>query len=115
LAEEEQPGQIGVPLVWVGVEDLPVFFVNQFIGQVDHGEVFLTVGAVLPPALLAPTPEERKVQAESLEFVQVKPVARLGFTPARLRELVSVLQITLDNFDAQERMFGDPRDAQDQP
>src|SRR6266700_6143029 len=40
-----------VPLVWVGVDDLPVYFLNQFLGQADGSEVYLTLGQVVPPAL----------------------------------------------------------------
>lgn len=109
MAEEEQPGQIDVPLVWVGAEELPVLYLNQFIAQVNRGEIFLTLGQVVPPPIVGATEEERKAQAESIEFVPVKPVARLAFTPGRLQELIQILQITLDNHETQQRSFGDPR------
>lgn len=109
MAEEERSGQIPVPLVWVGAEELPVLFLNQFIAQVDRGEVFLTLGQVVPPPILGQSEEERRQQAESIEYVPVKPVVRLGFTPARLQEFIQILQITLDNYEAQTRFFGDPR------
>jgi hypothetical protein len=92
------------PIVWVGVEDLPVHFVNQFIGVVAPHEVFLTLGTIVPPPILGATEEERKAAAESIQFVQVKPVARIALTPARLRELIGVLNQTLSNYEKQPRM-----------
>jgi hypothetical protein len=105
----EEPDSIQVPIVWIGAEELPVLFANQFVAQVEHGEVFLTVGQMTPPVILGATEEERRAQAENVQYVPIKPVARLGMTPAKLRDLISVLQITLDNHEKQEERFGDPR------
>ena len=106
---EEEEGSVAVPVVWVGADELPVLFANQFVAQVDRGEVFLTVGQMQPPALLG-TVEERKQQAEQLQFVAVKPIARIAMTPSRLRELISVLEITVTNYEQQQDLFGDPRE-----
>lgn len=105
MATEEPPpeGSVRVPVVWVGAEDLPVHFVNQFVGVVQPNEVFLTFGAIVPPAILGATEEERKQQAESIQFVQVKPIARLGLTPERLQELIKVLNTTLANYEKQQK------------
>lgn len=92
-----------IPIVWVGVDDLPVPLVNQLIGLVQPNEVFLTFGTLVPPAIMAETLEERRAQAEAIPFVQVKPVARLGLTPDRLREFIAILQQTLTNYEAQSR------------
>jgi hypothetical protein len=98
-----------VPLVWVGAEELPVLFAKLFVAQVDRGEVFLTVGQVLPPAIIGATEQERREAAEAVQFVPVKPVARIAFNPTRLRELISVLEITMHNHEKQTEVFGDPR------
>lgn len=66
-------GYVQVPVVWVGAEELPVQFVNQFVGVIGPGEVFLNLGALMPPAIIGETDEERKAQAESIPFVQVSP------------------------------------------
>ena len=107
--EPEQPDGVAVPIIWVGVDDVPVVFANQFVAQVDRGEVFLTVGQLVPPAIIGASEEERRVQAENLQYVPVKPVARIAMTPTRLRELVSILEITVSNHSQQEEQFGDPR------
>ena len=94
---------VQVPVAWVGTEELPVHFVNQFVGVIAPGEVFLNLGAIVPPAILGDTEEERKAQAESIRFVQVKPVARIALTPERLREFIGVLNQTLANYEKQQR------------
>jgi len=100
VASPEQPeGVVGVPIVWVGAEELPLLFVNQFLGVVQPGEIFIHFGALVPPAITGETDEERKAQAEAIQFVQVKPVARLAMTPARLQELIEILQQTLSNYE----------------
>ena len=97
--EDESVGR-AIPLAWIGAEDLPVLFVNQFVGQVEaeQGVFFLTVGQALPPALIG-TPEERVEQLEQVSYVPVKPVARLALTRERLEYLIAVLQTNLDQHD----------------
>jgi hypothetical protein len=96
-------GYVQVPLVWVGTEELPIHFVNQFAGVIGPGEIFLYLGSVMPPPILGDTEEERTAQAESIRFVQVKPVARMALTPERLREFIAVLKQTLTNYESQQR------------
>ncbi len=105
----EQPESIQVPIVWVGVEELPVAFANQFVVQVDRGEVFLTIGQLVPPPIIGATDEERRAQVENIEYVQVKPLARLVMTPSRLLELATALEMGKSIHNAQEEKFGDPR------
>ncbi len=103
---EEQPPEVearSVPVVWVGTEDLPVQFVNQFVGVVAPDEVFLTLGSLVPPPILGETEEERRAAVEDIQFVQVKPVARIALTPARLQQLIQVLQQTLANYERQQQ------------
>ena len=50
---EQQPQGLTVPAVWVGLEDVPISFANQFIGQMDDRcEVVLSLGQVLAPVLM---------------------------------------------------------------
>jgi hypothetical protein len=109
VPEPDELDGIRVPVIWVGADELPVLLANQFVAQVEHGEIFLTVGQLTPPAIMGATEEERRQQVENLSYVAVKPVARLAMTPSRLRELISVLDITLRNHEAQSEIQGDPR------
>jgi len=96
---EERPPDIGIPLAWVGAEELPVHLVNQFLCQFNQDEFFLTVGQIVPPALIAPTPEERLEEAEQIPYVPIKPLARMAFTRQRLMELVATLQANIAQYD----------------
>lgn len=105
MSEENMEFQ--VPVSWVGAEELPVLFANMFVGQVeaDQGVFFLTVGQMVPPALVG-TQAERVEQAEQLSYIPVKPVARLAFTRERLEYLIAILQTNLDQHNELLRMRG---------
>ena len=89
-----------VPLTWLDVDDVPVSLANQFVIQVEQDEFILTLGQMVPPLLLG-TPEEKTDQLEQLDFVPVKPLARIAFTRARLRELVQLLEGSAELYDRQ--------------
>ncbi len=109
MPDDVDPDHTEVPIQWTGADELAVLFVNHFIAQVENGEIFLTAGQLVPPAFVG-TAEQQREQAENLDFVPVKTAARLSMTPSRLRELISVLQITLQNHELQQGSSGDPRD-----
>jgi|SRR5215208_731414 len=104
----EDGGSIDIPLAWVGAEELPINLVNQFVCQFNQDEFILTLGQMVPPAIIAPTPEERMEQAEQVSYVPIKPLARLAFTRQRLVELVHTLQANIHQYDEFHRQQ-DPR------
>src|SRR5689334_21952862 len=100
--DDSHPDEIELPVVWLGVEDVPILFANAFVSQLDPqnlDSMTLTVGQVTFPAIAAPTPEERREQAESVTYVPIKPIARIGLTMARAQELVATLQANLDQLE----------------
>lgn len=102
----EQPGDgfaFEVPVVWVGIDEAPVYFLNQFLLQTQAEEIILTFGALSPPALLG-TPQDRRQQAEALRFVPVKVLGRYGMTEHRLRELTDLL---VRFFEERDRVSGE--------
>jgi len=103
MTEEGMERQI--PLAWIGAEELPVLFVNQFVGQFHENEFFLTIGQALPPALIG-TPEERADQLEQIAYVPVKPVARLALTKRGCQELIANLQNILEGAEQFRQMRG---------
>jgi hypothetical protein len=105
MADEPQPIQrIQLRAAWIGVEDVPIMFVNQAIAQVDdHGDAILTFGQASPPVILGGTPEEQRQQAESIQFIQIRPVARISMSTQRIREVISALQQTLENQERAKR------------
>ena len=99
-AVAEEPLQKRVRLVWVGVEDIPISFTNQALGQVgSHGEILLTFGQSSPPAFLPESEEEQARALEELSELPIKPVARFALTRTSLEQLIGALQTTLNNYD----------------
>jgi hypothetical protein len=94
----DKPQQVQLPVSWVGAEELPVQFVNAFVGVVGPGEIFLNLGSYLPPAIVGATPEEREAQVRAVGYIPIKPIARLALTPARLDEMIKTLQDTRTNY-----------------
>lgn len=109
--QEPPDDGIAVPVVWASPEDVPILFANTFVCQFDQtlDAFMLTVGQLTPPPLIG-TPEEIRAQAEKVDFVLVKTVARLAVSPGRMRELIAALQANVDQLEQARRMSpGDPR------
>jgi hypothetical protein len=111
LADETRQEAV-LPIRWMGTEDIPIVFVNQVLGQVGRqGEVVLSFGQITPPALLG-TPEQQREQAKDIDFLPVKPVARLALTRVGLDDLIRVLQQTRDNYQKiEEAMAGETEEG----
>lgn len=103
MEDDLSKGEIAVPLVWVGADELPIHFFNQMVAVVQANEIFLMLGSLMPPPIVGDTREERKAQAESVPFVAIKPIVRLGLTPEKLKELIGVLQLTMENYERQQK------------
>ena len=99
MAEEPT---ITLPIVYIGLEDVPVLFGNNFVIQHEQDEFILTVGQLTPPIVLG-TQEERIEQAKKLSYISVKVVARIGFTRQRLVELIQILEENLKTYDERQR------------
>jgi flagellar motor switch/type III secretory pathway protein FliN len=96
-----EPEFMPLPLVYVGIDDVPILYANQFIVQHQQDEFIISVGQVSPPVLLGDEAEQRE-QAARLSYVPVRVVARLGLTRQRLAELITVLETNLEHFDAEK-------------
>ena len=90
--------EIRIPTVFIGAEDAPIQFANQFVIQHQQEEFVLTIAQVVPPILLG-TPEEKIEQAKQTAYVPIKVIGRYGMTRPRVEELIKALQDNLDNFD----------------
>jgi hypothetical protein len=106
----DERDEVSLPIIWAGVEETPIFFVNAFVSQFDADAFIVTLGQMTPPALVG-TPDEIHEQASQLSYVAVKPVVRLGLTRTRMEEFITILQANLDQFlRAATLKPGDPRD-----
>ena len=104
--DEQLPEGLNIAVTWEGIDDVPIFFVNQVLGQVgQQSEVILSFGQMAPPAILGETQEERERQLRTLARLSIKPIARLALTRAGLEQLVGVLQQTLENYDKAQKLM----------
>ena len=100
---ESSPEGRALPLVWLGLEDLPILFANQMLIQnVVRDEFVLAFGQVTPPVLLGDD-EAKERQLDEIAYVGVKPIARVSLSRQRLQELIRVLQ---ENLATHDRLHG---------
>jgi hypothetical protein len=96
-AGEASPQYQELPLVWVGLEDFQIVYASTFAAQVvSPDEIVLIVGQATPP-LVTGTPAEQAAQMTKVSFVQARPIARFNMSSRILRQLISILQQTLEN------------------
>ena len=109
----DPPERLEVPLSWVGYDDAPIAYANQFLVQWTPEEGFvLGVGQATTPPLMG-TPEQIKAQAAQIEFVPVRTLARFAMTQPKLHELIAALEANLRNFEQMKAQF-DPRGGANQ-
>ena len=89
--------EMRVPIVFQGIDDVPVLFCNQLVVQHQQNEFVITFGQLAPPILLG-TPEERREQAKQVPYVAVKVVARIGLTSDRMVEFIKAMQDNLRKY-----------------
>lgn len=83
--------RIELPLIIIGADDVPIMFSNVMLVQHEQQEFMITFCQYSPPLTLGP-PEAQLEQMKNMPYVPVKVVARLGMTPQRMQELISILQ-----------------------
>jgi hypothetical protein len=88
-----------VPVVWEGLENVPIVLSNNALGQVgQHEEIILSFGQLTPPVIYGDLARQRE-QAQGIDRIVVRPVARLGLTRGGLDDLIRILTATRENFD----------------
>jgi hypothetical protein len=82
---------------WVDADQLPIELANQFACVfLGSREFVLSIGQASPPILLG-TDEEREEQLRGISSIPIHTIARLVLTDERIRELIGVLEQSLDN------------------
>jgi hypothetical protein len=111
MSPPDPPPQIEVPLSWVGYDETPIIYANQFLIQFLPEEGFVIgVGQATAPPIMG-TPEQVAEQAAQVEFVPVRTLARVALTRPKLGELIAALEANRDNFDRLKDQL-DPRGPQ---
>jgi hypothetical protein len=77
---------------------------NQFLVQIDAAgerpdQIVLSVGQVTGPPLIG-TVDEKRAQLDAISHASVHTLARYSVTPARVKELIKLLEGILRAFDA---------------
>jgi hypothetical protein len=107
MTEGATPVGIELPLVWVGIEELPIQMVSQMMVQVQaKDEIILTLGQTSPPILIG-TPEQQAAAASRIPFIPVRALVRSSLTSNRVREVIKALTDLLEKHD---ELFGSPKD-----
>jgi len=95
----EDDGFVQVRLLWIDLDETPIYSTNQAVAQIDQDRIVLTFGSTAPPLIAGATPDERREQAESIGYVPIRPVVRVALTRDRLAETATLLNNILKNFD----------------
>ncbi len=99
--QDPQSPQVQLEGRWVDVDEVPILLANQLVAQVFQGHIQLTFGQVgIPP--LTGSPEEQAAQANQLEFLPIRTVARFSVPAAPFREMAQTLRSVADALDASE-------------
>lgn len=98
-------------MIWPDVSEAPIQRVNTFLAQFTQDpegapeDFILTAGHIAPPVLLG-SAEEQKAAFAAMGAVSVHTLARISMSPARLFELIDLLQNTANKL-KQARGEGD--------
>jgi hypothetical protein len=103
MAEESE--HVDITVGFIGAEDVPILYGNQFVVQFLQDEFIITIGQMAPPILLG-SPEQQMEQAKKVSFVPIRVVARLAFNRTRFEELTQLMQQQMARFDEEKRKGG---------
>lgn len=104
----DDPQALNVPISWVGYDEIPIVYANQFLIQYQpEGSFVIGIGQSTLPALIG-DPGEIAEQAAEIEFVPVRPLSRIVLTEDKMKELIAVLSASSAKADALRQLI-DPR------
>ena len=90
-----------VPLVWVGLEDVPAQVATNVMVQ-GHEDLFiLTFGFTNLPAITG-TKASRQKQLDAVGVITVTPISKVALTEAQLEKTIKTLQTNLRRYRKQK-------------
>jgi hypothetical protein len=99
LPDNGDDGALAVRLLWIDLDETPIYSSDQAIAQIDRDRIVLTFGSASPPIIIGDTVEERRQSAENIGYVPVRVIAKVAMTRDRLADSVRVLTEILNTFD----------------
>lgn len=102
MPDDGDEGSVDVRLLWIDLDETPIYSANHAIAQIDDDRIVITIGASSPPVIVGDTLEERREMAEQLGYVPVRPLTRFTISRNRLAAVIAALTQTLDNWDKRE-------------
>lgn len=84
---------------WVYPPDITTRFANNFVVQNDSEQFFLSFFDIWMPMIIGETDEEKQSHLNAMEKVDAKCVARIVMSPEKMRELVEVMILNLQNYE----------------
>jgi len=83
-------GQIEIPFLFIGTEDVPILFSNLQVVQHEDQEFVITFGQYTGPLLVSD--EDAEETLRRVPHVPVRTVARIGMTAERFERFIGALQ-----------------------
>lgn len=80
-------------------DDLSSHLVANLVVQHQPDIFILSFFEVWPPPILGRTEEDMQKEIEAIDQIDIKCVARLAVTPARMKEFVAIMSENLQNFE----------------
>jgi len=80
-------------------DNLQSHFVSNIVVQHQPDHFILSFFEVWPPAILGESDAEKQQALDSVDCVEAKCVARLVFTPARMKEFAQLMSENLINYE----------------
>ena len=104
LAEDQgKPTEIHLKVRWKDASDLPTFYANQAFITHAGGEFYVVFGELQPTVLMNVTPDE----AQQLEEVSIRPVAKLVFSPEAIARIVRAMGENVSKYQEYRSKEGD--------
>ncbi len=107
MIEKPDGNVIQIGLQWQDASDLPTLYANQMYMIHSAGEFYVIFGETQLPIMLNRTPED----IENLETIEVKPVAKLVFTPQSIAAIANVMVGNIQAFQIKQEMRKEESDV----
>lgn len=100
MTTSKQPEGHPVFITFESVGDLPILLANAFSIQASGDGSFVFTIAQAAPPIFTGNPDEQQRQLAQIKSINGRVLARLVITPAKMKELVDLLQGTLQTYEA---------------